>query len=147
MKKITISVIAILLLGLIFSSCTFVAGLYPTIGGTDWRFSTTIAGVGTISGTLFFGKRTNSFEEIHGNITLTAPFSAVKKFTGTLDRYDIKINQIDLGGNRAIRFDGELDNYTHSKLLAGSKIYYCANTAANPKVWQEGNWTGTMLSK
>ena len=146
MKKITILVVTILALGLILSSCQFVAGLLPTIGGTIWTYSTEI-GATTYSGTLYFGKRTNSFSTLDGTISAQQPDAATKLFTGHADRYKLTINTIELGGGAAIRFEGEVDHHTHSTMIAGSQIFVTANINADPVVWESGPWTGTMKDK
>jgi len=146
MKKITILVVTILALGFILSSCQFVAGLLPTIGGTIWSYSTTIDGT-AYNGTLYFGKRTNSFSSLDGTITVKAPNPSTKLFTGHADRYILNINPINLGGNRAIKFEGEVHHVTHSTMIAGSKIFVTDDITADPVVWEEGVWTGTMLDK
>ncbi len=146
MKKIAISVIAILVLGFVLSSCQFTVGLFPTIGGTIWTYSTEIGGV-DYEGTLYFGKRTNSFSSLDGYITVQVPTPAEKLFTGHADRYKFTINTIELGGGAAIRFEGEVDHRDHDELLAGSMIFVTNDITADPVVWESGPWIGKMKDK
>ena len=146
MKKIAISVIAILVLGFVLSSCQFTAGLLPTIGGTIWTYSTEIGGT-TYSGTLYYGKRTNSFNSLDGTITVQNPAASTKLFTGHADRYKLTINTIELDGTAAIRFEGEVNHLTHSTMIAGSQIFVTADITADPVVWESGPWTGRMEDK
>ena len=144
MKKLTILVIAIFAFGFVLTSCQLDVGLLPGLGGTIWSYTTTIDGT-NYEGTLYFAKRTDSFSNLNGTITVQAPLSTEKLFTGHADRYRLTINPITLSGNRAIKFEGEVNHHTHKTMIAGSSIYITEDITADPVVWKEGLWSGTML--
>ena len=95
MKKIIISVIAVLAVALLVSSCTFSVGILPRIGGTTWTYSAEINGV-DFRGSLAFGKRT-SFSEVDGTLTQTSPIGLTRLFTGAVNKYQLTIAPVSLG--------------------------------------------------
>lgn len=150
MKKITILALTIVLLALAFTGCSGYkvdAGILPNIGGTVWVYSTTIDGV-PYRGTISFGKRTD-FATVKGIVTQTAPVDLVRHFTGTLDRYTLKINTIGTGGTTGIKFEGTFNRFDrwHNAVEINGKISHSDDIGASPIDWQEGVWDAILSSQ
>ncbi|HPF17926.1 MAG TPA: hypothetical protein PLN92_10135 [Thermotogota bacterium] len=144
MKKIIISVIAVLAVALLVSSCTFSVGILPRIGGTTWTYSAEINGV-DFRGSLAFGKRT-SFSEVDGTLTQTSPIGLTRLFTGAVNKYQLTIAPVSLGGTTAIKFEGEFQDHQTTTILVG-KAYFTNDIEADPIVWEEGAWEGNLRSE
>ena len=93
MKKFKLWFFLVLSLVLLFTGCKFNVGILPSVGETAWTYTATIDGV-VYRGTLSFGKRDNLIE-LDGTLTQISPTGITKTFTGTLNRYDIKINSVN----------------------------------------------------
>jgi len=142
MKKVVFSVVTVLALALLVSSCTFSVGVLPRIGETRWNYSANIDGVNFL-GFLAFGKRTN-FTEVDGTLTQTVPVSLSSSFSGTLSKYQLVLAPASLGGTEAIRFEGEFQNNKVATTISG-KAYYTNDIEADPVVWVEGTWQGSII--